>query len=76
MKRFALLFGALVLSMPATGCDSGGSGSPTEKSASGPAVGHPNAPSEVKDFEAKREKALADQAAKTAARKAGKPASR
>jgi hypothetical protein len=61
MKRFVFLFAALVFSIPGTGCDSGGSSSPTESATSSSGgVAHPQAKGEVKEFEEKNAKRLAD----------------
>jgi hypothetical protein len=77
MKRFALLFGALVLATYVTGCDSGGGSSPTKPadSTAGATVAHPQAKGEVAEYEAKEAKRVADRAAKTPAGKAVKPGS-
>jgi hypothetical protein len=75
MKRFALLFGALLLATQVTGCDSGGGSSPTKPSdTTAPAVAHPGAKGEVAEYEAQEAKRLADLAAKRSAGKAAKPA--
>ena len=55
MKRFALLFASLVTSIPITGCG---------VTATGPAAGDANLPSEVKEYEARREAERAKQADK------------
>ena len=56
MKRFALLFVALVLSIQATGCDSGSGGSPTAESVR--RASDPHVPAEVKEYEAKNAKKI------------------
>ena len=63
MKRFALVFGALMLWIPVTGCDSGGSSTPPDAAASKIPVPHPHAKGEVKEAEEKAAKRQAERAA-------------
>ncbi len=67
MKRFALVFAALAVSISITGC---GESTPTG------APGDPNLPSEVREYEARREAERAKQAtpASPASKNLGKPA--
>jgi hypothetical protein len=73
MKRFALLFGALMLTIPGSGCgDTSSSTTPVSRAED------PQLPAEVREYEAKNAKRLADQAEKASLKKAAKsrPASR
>jgi hypothetical protein len=74
MKRFALLFVALVLSIQVAGCGSGSgsSSSPTVVSR----ADDPNLPAEVREYEAKNAKRLADRAEKSSRAKSGNSASK
>ncbi|MGP0068526.1 MAG: hypothetical protein ACLQGP_33620 [Isosphaeraceae bacterium] len=72
MKRIALLFGVLVLSIQVTGCGDGGSSSSTSVSR----TEDPQLPAEVREYEAKNAKRLADRAEKSKAGKSRKPASK
>ncbi len=74
MKRFALLFGALMLWIPATGCDSSVSSNPTGSADSKVTTPHPRAKGEVKAYEEKNAKRLAERAEKI--NKTSRPASR
>jgi hypothetical protein len=71
MKRFALLFAACVFAIPITGCGGG--------PVAGPGASDANLPSEVKDYEARREserakKALpGDAETRAAAKRAASP---
>jgi hypothetical protein len=71
MKRFALLLGALALSIQAAGCG-GSSGSATTV----PRSEDPNLPAEVREFEAKDAQRVADRAAKKAAKAGSRAAGR
>jgi hypothetical protein len=66
MKRFAMLFGTLVLTIQITGCGGSGNGAPM----TGTAYEDPNRPSEEKEEEAKKKadiaKRIADLEAKNA----------
>ena len=63
---------ALVLSIQVTGCGSGSGSSPTAVSR----ADDPNLPAEVREYEAKNAKRLADRAAKSSGAKSGKSASK
>jgi hypothetical protein len=68
MKRIVFLFVALVFSIPGTGCDSGGSSSPTAPATSDSGgLAHPQAKGEVAEYEAKQAKREADRTAKKGA---------
>jgi hypothetical protein len=73
MKRLVLLFGVLVLSIQPTGCggDSGSTGMPKAQYSR---AEDPNLPVEVREFEAKNAKRLADRAEKTSGGKAAQSA--
>ncbi len=72
MKRFTLLFVAAVLSIDLTGCGSGSASPATSVSC----ADDPTLPAEVREYEAKNAKRLADQAEKAAKIKAAKSRSR
>jgi hypothetical protein len=72
MKRFALLFLALVLSIQVAGCGSGSASSPTVVSR----AEDPNLPAEVREYEAKNAQRLAARAEKSSRARSGKSASK
>jgi hypothetical protein len=72
MKRFFILFSALVLAIPVTGCGEGSGGTTTPV----PRAEDTHLPKEVREWEAKNAKRLADQAEKAALKKAGKSRSK
>jgi hypothetical protein len=72
MKRFTLLFVAAVLLINLTGCGSGSASPATTVSR----AEDPTLPSEVREYEAKNAKRLADQAEKAAKTKAARSRSR
>jgi hypothetical protein len=70
MKRFTLLFVALVFSIPSTGCDSG-----IVSTSTGPGIARAEdtrLPKEVREYEARNAKRLAERAAKRVPAKAGR----
>jgi hypothetical protein len=67
MRRFAIFFGALVLTSQITGCG-GGSGASTTTASR---ADDPRLPAEVREYEARNAKRLAERAATKAP---GKPA--
>ncbi|MGP0068524.1 MAG: hypothetical protein ACLQGP_33610 [Isosphaeraceae bacterium] len=73
MKRFALLFGVFVLSIQVTGCGGGISGT---SAAAIPRTEDPHLPAEVREWEAKNAKRLADRAEKAALKKAARSAAK
>lgn len=69
MKRFALLLGVFVLSIPPVGCGTDGSGGGGD-TAKYSRADDPTLPKEVREYEAKTAKRLEERGVKTSAGKA------